>query len=137
MIDADGCIGITRMKSASNAYPYNYAIRVIVTNCYFPLIQWLKEVIGGGVAYHTKYQYKPTWSTVHRYQLTNEKARDLLNDLIPYLIVKRERAELAVTLPTRTTHYMKGGRSAKTYATQKTIHARMMRLNKRTADKIT
>lgn len=99
MLDADGCIGIARQKSRSNSFPYDFKIRVIITNTNFDLIEWLQKTIGAGHAYFTEYQYKPMWSRVHRYTVTSDVARQLLKQITHLLIVKRERAEIALTLP--------------------------------------
>lgn len=131
MIDADGSVGIDRRTSESDKYPYNFAVRVLVVNTDYDLILWLKKVIGAGCAYKTEYRYKPNWNTVHRYQLTNEKGVELLNQIIPYMIVKRERAELVASLPTRKTMCSKKGRSVENYALQNALYEQVSILNKR------
>ena len=134
-LDADGCIGITRKRSLSKAHEYDFCVRIIITNSYFPIIEWLKTTVGAGCAYHNKYRYKPTWSTVHRYQITNEVARELLQVLVPYLHVKKQRAELALELPTKATFYMQGGRTPEVYQKMLDVHAKMIALNDRSTVK--
>ena len=34
-LDADGCVGISKWKSRSNAYKYDYTVRAIIVNSDF------------------------------------------------------------------------------------------------------
>ena len=112
LIDADGTVTFQvssgRRKNGDTAMPVPM---VLIVNSDFALIEWLKEVIGYGCAYETK--TRPTradqnevhWSKVHRFQLTGRPAIALLRRALPYLRIKRERAELAMRMPMRHWHY--------------------------------
>ena len=98
-LDADGMIGISRVKSKSNAHPYSFTIRVIITNTNYEVIKYFKKTIGVGCAYESSYKYKPNWNVVHRYQLQAKQSFELLTEIIDFLIVKKERAETVLQIP--------------------------------------
>lgn len=133
MLDADGCVGVARSLSRSGVYKYDFRIRVIITNTNYDLICWLKEITGVGHSHFTSYKYKPTWSSVHRFQVTNSPARELLTEILPYLIVKKERAEMALKLSF-------GGRQNKNrgveeYKRQESLYWKLKEMNNRNLSK--
>jgi len=70
--------------------------RVGVTNTSLELLEWLRKVIGFGYIDRHKEssEHKDTW----RYGLYSvNDIRRLLEDILPYLVVKREQAELLLT----------------------------------------
>lgn len=128
-LDADGCVGISRNKSRSKAYEWDYALRVMIINSDFEFIKWLKEKTGIGTAYESKKAFKPNWSPVHRWQATADKGRQILEQLLPYLIVKKYRSEMCLKLPK--TKNCKCGRTLEQYQEQETLFYQLKKLNKR------
>lgn len=110
MIDADGTITASAKKLKCGGLASPDAL-VLLVNTNFELIEWIKETVGYGCAYFTK--SKPTredqdqrnWRPVHRYQVTGQAARELLEVILPYLIVKVENAKLCLSLPKRGISY--------------------------------
>lgn len=88
MVDADGCI----MWHKSNKI-YRYP-RLIVTNTSWKLIEELIENFGGhSVKKHAK--GKGTFRNLldcYDWRLDGDKARVLIEKLIPFLVIKREKA---------------------------------------------
>jgi len=129
MLDADGCVGIQRKKSLSNAYDYDYGIRVIITNSDYPLICWLKKVVGAGCSYESKQSYKANWNLVHRWQITNDKCRSFLSEILPYMIVKKDRASICLKMPHQ--GHLGKTRSSNDYKIQQDIFKKLKQLNVR------
>lgn len=101
LLDGEGCVGISKIKSRSNLREYDYRLRVIITNSNFPVICWLKEKTGIGCAYEYKKSFSDKWKLIHRWQATSEQARDFLEAVRPYTIIKSEIIDLCMQLPKR------------------------------------
>lgn len=109
MIDADGMITVS--SPSKSIAPMSYTPRerplVVVTNSDMELINWLKDTIGAGTAYETKSQpNRPdqdenNWNKVHRFQMSGWKAIRLLEEISPYLKIKKKQAELVMRMPVR------------------------------------
>src|SRR6266571_4865895 len=101
LIDADGTVTMTRKSQPTSATALHMPM-VLVVNGNLPLIQWLKETIGGGTAYEVK--TRPTrpdqsaahWNKVHRYQLLSGRAQQLLRQCRPYMRIKAAHADLVL-----------------------------------------
>jgi hypothetical protein len=98
IIDGEGCIGIG--KRGRNR---KYIIATLqVSNTDYRLLEWLQHYYGGGI-----YSYnhdntilrgrKPTYI----WSLAADKATNVIIDALPYLIIKREQAELVLSIPRR------------------------------------
>jgi len=134
IFDGEGCAGISKWKSNYKAHPYLYGVRMIITNTNFPLICWLKEKIGAGCAHQVKRAYKPEWNRSHRYQITGNQARDVLKQLLPFLIVKKEITELVLSFPIhKKVNKQYGTRTEETCKEQAEIYELSKAMNKRGA----
>lgn len=69
-------------------------LRVVIVNTHRPVLDWLAETVGGNITTHpvthTNYsrQPKPCWTWV----VNGQNAVFVLTQLLPYLIIKREKA---------------------------------------------
>jgi hypothetical protein len=77
LVDGEGCI---RLHPSNKGKYRKYYPRLQVTNTYKPILDMLVDQYGGAVHSDTKSR-KENW-----------KARELLNQLLPYLIIKKEKA---------------------------------------------
>lgn len=87
-IDAEGSVGIVRRNRTY------LLVRLMAHNSAIKPLQVLKEFFGGNV--YTSNPRRLQWKPMHRWEINGEKARLAIERLLPFLIVKRERAELAV-----------------------------------------
>lgn len=126
-IDGEGCITVCRrMKPSGN---YSYQVRVIITNTDLKIIRWFKKVTGiGFVRTATWENYSEKWKPIHRYEVDSNLARELLDEISPYLMIKKDVARLVRDFPTR-----KGGmrRSSQEYKEQVKAFAGIAALNRR------
>jgi hypothetical protein len=94
VIDGEGSISIIK---ASGKYHFSYQLRLIVTNTDYRMLKWLKDTIGyGNVAERKRKITQPNWSPVYIYSVTATKAKNLLVTIYPYLVIKREQADIAI-----------------------------------------
>lgn len=99
LIDTEGCIMITKPSNCEgrkkNARFY-HQLRVTVANNDIGLMKWLKDHFGGYVG-----KQSPSCSKLSKrqtfYWITHSKvAEDLLRFCLPFFLVKRNQAELAL-----------------------------------------
>lgn len=96
LIDGDGCIHAVRQKKSNPSHSDGFRLMLSVWNTNEAIIDYLHGLLGGqrgsqdrGVAAH-----RPS----HYWQISTNGVREVLPQLIPYMRIKRERAELALEL---------------------------------------
>jgi len=128
ILDGEGCIGVYKRKSKSSTHEYDFGVRVIITNSNLDLIKWIKEVTGVGCAWVDKKPDVERWNLIHRYQITGTEAKNLIEQIYPYLIVKKTKADVALSFPT----YKKGKRrTIGEYRHQEGLFESLLVMNKR------
>lgn len=91
IVDGEGWITICKQQNKP------VTLRVCVGNTFLPLLEALKETYGGSIyscgsqQRHTK-QQRPVW----HWCLNGKLCLPILQDTLPYLLIKKERAELAL-----------------------------------------
>jgi hypothetical protein len=73
---------------------------IIVTNTDPRLCQWCKDIAGGGVFYASKSNYRGHYGTKQcfMWKIHSATAEWVLRNCLPYFIIKREQAEVALAL---------------------------------------
>ena len=97
LLDGEGSIIVWKRKERQSA---GLSVRVVIVNTYEPVMDWLESVVGGTkankpAAYPTNFSQtpKPIWSWV----VNGRNAVILLNQLLPYMVIKKERAVYAIS----------------------------------------
>lgn len=96
IIDGEGYIGINKKYSKTHSSGYQYHIRIDVTMTDFCIPIWLQSQFGGSVYIH-KGINKPDM----RWNITCRDAEKFLIAILPFLIVKKKQAELALQFQSR------------------------------------
>lgn len=99
IIDGEGYIG-ANFTMVQDKAPYA-RVRLTVANTSLPLIEWLRDKCGGWInnLNSTEYRkahphHKPAW----QWQLSAGGASALLRLVREYLVIKRDRADIAIRL---------------------------------------
>lgn len=95
-IDGEGCIRIAGVKGAT---PYSRRvlyIEVTVTNTDLRLTAWLKATFGGSVYISKQHKNNPKYSPAAAWVTGSRHAALLLEYCLPYFIIKREQADVAL-----------------------------------------
>jgi hypothetical protein len=92
IIDGEGTIGIYSSSLKQPSPSYN--LQVLVTNCDAALMMWLVDNIGGTV--NVRKGARPNHRSVFRWRVYNQEALALVEAILPYLVIKRAQAELAL-----------------------------------------
>lgn len=104
IIDGEGCVRISKKKNQKSPQCFNFSAFVCITITEIELLCYLKEITGIGCVYRSKTANKENWNPVHRWQITNGQARDLLRAVMPYMMIKRGIAELVLSMPVQRGH---------------------------------
>ncbi len=94
IVDGEGSIMILKTSSPSTTRGYTYQLKVAVTNTNEWLVQWMKFQHGGGIS--MQIPKNPKDKNVFHWRVTAKQAYRFLKDIEPYLILKRNQAELAL-----------------------------------------
>lgn len=125
VLDCDGSIWIGATRSGDYA---QYTLRMSVTNTRRPLPAWFAEQFGGECKLFKPRNAK--WKAEYRWQAAGLNALPVLSLCLPYLIIKRQQALLAIEFAST---IIPGSRALpESYRElRKDIHERMCALNKR------
>lgn len=93
MIDADGCIQINRRKRKDY---HDYALCVSVSQSTDVIPLWLKRHFGGSIFSYTP--KKDNRQEMHRWSVHCHKAVEVLQIVLPFLVLKSERAKISMEL---------------------------------------
>jgi hypothetical protein len=99
LIDTEGCIFITRacrQKGRRNGALVYHRLRVVVSNTDLGLMQWLKEHFGGYIGKQSAKSNKLSDRLCFNWIVHSKAAEDVLRFCLPYFLVKRKQAEVAL-----------------------------------------
>lgn len=96
-IDCEGCISTSTAYSPARKWrSESVYVNVSVHNTDPRLIDWFVERFGGRV--WQTLQTNKKWMTSYGWRLTCQQAREFLENCLPWFLIKREQAELAIAL---------------------------------------
>lgn len=91
LFDGEGSIIFAKDRPAKN-------IRMTITNTHYPLIERAAEVVGTGTIIEmARYKKNPRHSASWNWQCYGANARNLLRQIYPHLIAKKEKADKALS----------------------------------------
>lgn len=92
IVDGEGSFSLRLQKSGA------VTLILHIYNSDKPLFDWILERFGGHLyEIHRKARVeKPQWQPVYDWNIGGQQARDLMERLLPYLIVKPAQARLAI-----------------------------------------
>lgn len=134
IMDGEGTIGIYKRKPNHKSGHKNfiYRIEIRVTNTDVRLIEWLKTNFGGGIYPCTRQRanHKKAWE----WRCGIGIGIKLLKETMPYLLLKKEQAHLAIKFQEKCTlvHFRRElGIPLDNLKKREEIYLRMKELNKR------
>lgn len=94
IMDGEGCIFIARHSDTESATGWYYELRIQVGMTDIIIPQWLKQTFGGYI--HSRNDGNPRHKTMWIWAISCQKARNLLEAILPYMKVKRHQAQLGI-----------------------------------------
>lgn len=129
IIDGEGSISISvAQPNYGRNSPYYYVL-VKVGNTDLVLVNWLRKSFGGSIQTHEYNNSK--WKTLYTWSLSTQQAARFLEDILPYLKLKWEQAEIALNLCSVTSSCNREGLSDLDINYRQVLKEAMHILNKR------
>jgi hypothetical protein len=96
-IDGEGCIRVSSRTGYLGRDRRNMCLQINISNTDPRLPQWLKETFGGGV-YLRDHNHKLNvkWANCFSWIVSTHHARVILERCLPYFVIKRDQAEIAI-----------------------------------------
>ena len=92
IIDGEGCIGLHLVTTNTGKC---YVLRITVVNTDIRMLEELKRIFGiGSIA--ARGRGKPHWKDQWYWLVCSKKAEEVLREVEPYLVSKRDQAEIAL-----------------------------------------
>ena len=94
LMDGEGSVCIIR-RVKTNCWP-EYNVQITICNTNLPMLSWIVEHFAGSIKNHTtksKLGKKP----IYRWYMSGKRSKPILETIFPYLIVKKRRAQLALS----------------------------------------
>jgi len=92
--DGEGCIHIERFQDNRHLHP-QYALRLELANTDTRPLQLFKDLFGGSIR-KRKEPRPEKWSTAWVWQIKTNMAKIFLDELMPFLVTKKEEARLGL-----------------------------------------
>lgn len=94
LIDGEGSIYIGKSKPSyiRGAKNPTYRLHLDITSTYYPIMEYLIDKYGGCLHYREGKGRKNSWGALWQ----GERACELLESVLPYLVIKRDEAVIAI-----------------------------------------
>lgn len=131
MVDADGCINIVKMARSKRGEVERHELRLQVTNTDKAFIEMIQAQFGGHI--RVAGRSNPLHKTAYHWSTQGAQAESIIRQIQPYLIIKKERAEVALQM--RATMGQRKGRGYKVptevVELRESLYIKMKHLNQR------
>ena len=84
-IDGEGCFNIGKVRTC-------YFPRLLIVNTDLNVLRMIKEQYGGDIT--SRRNGKENWKTFNIYRASHKAFREIMNDVYPYLILKKKQVDL-------------------------------------------
>lgn len=101
IMDGEGCIHIRRQWDKRYKGCYKYTMMVYLTSTDEWLPRWLQLAWGGSVSLNDRRKENPKWKPAYQWSIASKKALEFLLAILPYLILKKPQAEIAIAFQFR------------------------------------
>ena len=92
--DGEGCVYLKRDRQRSGNFSYH--VRIIFSNTHLPTLHRVKEILDGEGIISRVFGTSTKWRTRWELRVNATKATRVLEKMLPYLVTKREQAEIAL-----------------------------------------
>lgn len=134
--DADGSFGIHRRPPYSKRSQYEMFQPIAHISLSDPKAMFIYKLLEESFGFSCRWRsmdLSPSKRTTYRWMLQSQKAVDFARVIEPYLIIKKERAQILMEYPMNSKKYPEEER-ARVRQTQHDLWIRMKALNKRGRD---
>lgn len=95
LFDGEGSINIFKQTSRKDMKAPAYFLEISIGNTHRGVLQWILEHFGGRLT-HNAEQYTERNQRTWRWRASSNEAYEILIVILPYLIVKKDQAQVAI-----------------------------------------
>lgn len=133
ILDSEGYIGISSRKIGEKRnYVERTSIVLSSSGSGLKVLKCFRDYYGGKIYKKKIYKYKKSFNTSHKlwvYEASFQKARKILIDLLPHLIIKKEQAKLAIKCGSNKTIADRKGIPKKELERRHILYSKVKKLN--------
>ena len=85
-MDGEGCINVSSCRTSTY-------IRVLIVNTNREVLELFQQRWGGDIAQNKR--HKAHWKVSYTWRVSHAACREFLNDIYPFLVIKKKQAEAA------------------------------------------
>lgn len=97
IIDGEGCISARRRSHRKGKRP-NSTPTLAIANTHRGLLEWVTVKFGGNICSPRNQIRRPTHKQIYQWSMEGSCVYDLLRLVLPYLVVKRNQAEVVMEM---------------------------------------
>lgn len=97
LIDGEGTVSLFKSDPKHNRG--SHTLQISIVNTYKPVLDWVKLHLGGYITTRSRKNVK--WRTAYQWKLYHRQASGALRRMLPYLIIKKRQARLAIRFSKR------------------------------------
>lgn len=128
--DGEGSIGIWAHKRPNRKRSHYYNVRMTVSNTNLEVLEYIRDLLGSGTIHQEKV-VNGNAKTLYRLCLSEGKTRQLIPQLLPYLVVKKKQAVLCLQALSVRYNGGRAGVDDETWKKQDQFHSECAKLNQR------
>lgn len=134
-IDGEGCVSIQTSATTIKGKKYRtHVLRISVYNCNPKLAVWCRATFGSRI--HPRKARKSNWKPGFEWVAQSDIAAWVLHGCLPYFLLKREQAEVALAFQETKKSYRRQGVPSEVLRDRNNLQGQMASLNKRGVDVI-
>lgn len=119
-LDGEGCIQMVRQRSQGH-YSWSHRLLVAVSNTYEPIVRALHARYGGVFGSR---EVKNGRKKVYYWHLSGQRVKNVLDEVMPYLIEKKPQAVMALDYLVKKTSTQRSGRGRSIHLSKKELALR-------------
>jgi len=96
IFDGEGWVGVNTSRPYGAHKSPRYSLVMGVANTYMPVLEMFSDYYGGDIQRQSPSHDKTSNKICYTWRTCSHKARIVLNDLMPYLTIKKEQAIIAI-----------------------------------------
>jgi len=104
LVDGEGCISLRRQRQLAGQSGNGYGLQVTIVNTKVSMICWLKQHFGALYGVRRCVRYR----SMYEWYVCGKQAAQFVEAILPYLVVKREQAQVVIDFMEIGGYYKRG-----------------------------
>jgi len=123
-IDNEACITVTRFKSRSKLWAWDFVNLLIIGNANKSTVEYLRRLVGVGSI--SKVKKSKVFTASYKLSVSTKACRDILEAIRPYMVRQREILDLVLRFPFVGKSGCRNKRTKEQYTEQVSCHERIV-----------